>query len=169
MAEAMRRAYADRARHLGDPDFVTVPAFLTTKEYAKKLAATIDLTKATPSESLADGIPLAKEGESTTHFSVDRLAGMAVSNTYTLEDSYGSRVVVRGAGYILNNEMGDFNSPAGRHDPEGPDRHRAEPGRPGQADAQLADADDRGEGRQGVARSPAAPAGGRSSTRCCAW
>jgi gamma-glutamyltranspeptidase/glutathione hydrolase len=113
MAEAMRRAYADRARYLGDPDFVTVPGFLTSKERAKQLAATIDPAKSTPSESLADGIPLTKEGAETTHFSVVDGRGMAVSNTYTLEDSYGSRVVVRGAGFILNNEMGDFNSRPG--------------------------------------------------------
>lgn len=113
MAEAMRRAYADRARYVGDPDFVRVPDFLTSKEYAKKLAATIDPDKATPSESLAEGIPLTREGMDTTHFSVVDAAGMAASNTYTLEDSYGSRVVVRGAGYILNNEMGDFNSRPG--------------------------------------------------------
>jgi gamma-glutamyltranspeptidase / glutathione hydrolase len=112
MAEAMRRAYVDRARYLGDPAFVRVPEFLTTKDHAKKLAGTIDLAKATPSESLADGITLT-EGDSTTHFSVIDSAGMAVSNTYTLEDGYGSRVVVRGAGFILNNEMGDFNSRPG--------------------------------------------------------
>jgi gamma-glutamyltranspeptidase/glutathione hydrolase len=109
MIEAMRRAYVDRARHLGDPDFTPFPAHLTTKEYGKKLAKSIDLTKATKSEMLADDIPLAKEGESTTHFSIIDADGMAVANTYTLEDSYGSRVVVPGAGYLLNNEMGDFN------------------------------------------------------------
>jgi gamma-glutamyltranspeptidase / glutathione hydrolase len=113
MAEAMRRTYADRARYVGDPDFVKVPKFLTSKDHAKKLAATIDLARATPSESLADGIPLTKEGTDTTHFSIVDGNGMAVSNTYTLEDTYGSRVVVRGAGYILNNEMGDFNSRPG--------------------------------------------------------
>ncbi|HEX3147412.1 MAG TPA: gamma-glutamyltransferase [Gemmataceae bacterium] len=112
-AEAMRRAYADRARYLGDPDFVKVPDFLTSKEHAKKLAATIDPGKATPSGSLAEGIPLAKESDHTTHFSIIDSNGMAVSNTYTLEDSFGSRVVVRGAGFILNNEMGDFNSQPG--------------------------------------------------------
>jgi gamma-glutamyltranspeptidase/glutathione hydrolase len=109
MAEAMRRAYCDRARYLGDADFVKVPAFLTTKEYAKKLAAGIDLEKATPSEALAKDIPLAGEGDSTTHFSVIDKDGMAVSNTYTLERSYGSGIMVRGAGFLLNNEMMDFN------------------------------------------------------------
>jgi gamma-glutamyltranspeptidase/glutathione hydrolase len=109
MAEAMRRAYCDRARHLGDPAFVKIPDHLTTKDYAKKLAAGIDLDKATPSESLAPDIPLSGEGDSTTHFSVIDRDGMAVSNTYTLERGYGSRVVVKGAGFLLNNEMIDFN------------------------------------------------------------
>ena len=109
MIEAMRRAYCDRARHLGDPAFTTVPDFLTSKEYAKKLARGIDLTKATKSEDLAGEIKLTGESDSTTHFSVIDKDGMAVSNTYTLENSYGNRVVVRGAGYILNNEMTDFN------------------------------------------------------------
>jgi len=109
MIETMKRAYADRARHLGDPDFVKIPTELTTKDYAKKLAAGIDLKKATPSAEIAPEIELGKEGESTTHFSVIDKDGMAVSNTYTLENSYGNRVVVRGAGYLLNNEMSDFN------------------------------------------------------------
>src|SRR5207248_2941167 len=109
MIEAMRRAYCDRARYLGDPAFTKVPDFLTSKEYAKKLAAGIDPARPTPSESLAPEIKLDTEGGSTTHFSVIDKDGMAVSNTYTLENSYGNRVVVRGAGYLLNNEMTDFN------------------------------------------------------------
>jgi gamma-glutamyltranspeptidase/glutathione hydrolase len=109
MVEAMRRAFCDRAHYLGDPDFTTIPAHLTSKDYAKKLAQQIDLKKATRSEDLAGDIPLAKESNDTTHFSIVDRNGMAVSNTYTLEDSYGSRVVVKGAGYLLNNEMGDFN------------------------------------------------------------
>jgi gamma-glutamyltranspeptidase/glutathione hydrolase len=109
MIEAMRRAYCDRARHLGDPAFTSIPAHLTTKPYAKTLAAGISLTKTTPSETLVPEIKLDTEGGSTTHFSVIDRDGMAVSNTYTLENSYGNRVVVRGAGYILNNEMTDFN------------------------------------------------------------
>jgi gamma-glutamyltranspeptidase/glutathione hydrolase len=112
-AEAMRRAYVDRARYVGDADFVRVPEFLTTKEHATKLRATIDPAKATPSATLADDIPLSKEGDSTTHFSIIDRNGMAVSNTYTLEGGYGAKVVVRGAGFILNNEMGDFNSRPG--------------------------------------------------------
>ena len=113
MIEAMRRGYADRARHLGDPDFVAIPSHLTKKDYAKKLAAGIDLAKATPSAAVAPEIILDGEGESTTHFSVVDRDGMAVSNTTTLENSYGNRVVVRGAGYILNNEMTDFNPKPG--------------------------------------------------------
>lgn len=109
LLETMRRAYCERARHLGDTDFVKVPAHLTSKEHAKKLAANIDLKKATRSEELAKDIKLAGEGDSTTHFSVIDKDGLAVSNTYTLERSYGSRIVVKGAGFVLNNEMMDFN------------------------------------------------------------
>jgi gamma-glutamyltranspeptidase / glutathione hydrolase len=109
MTEAMRRSYLDRAKFLGDPAFTKIPAHLTAKEHIAKLARSIDLTKATRSEDLADAIPLAPEGDSTTHFSVIDKDGLAVSNTYTLEHSYGSRIVVKGAGFILNNEMMDFN------------------------------------------------------------
>jgi gamma-glutamyltranspeptidase/glutathione hydrolase len=109
MIETMRRAYCDRARYLGDADFVKIPAFLTSKEYARKLAQSIDPHKASRSEDLAKDIPLKGEGDSTTHFSVLDGDGMAVANTYTLERSYGSRLVVKGAGFLLNNEMMDFN------------------------------------------------------------
>jgi gamma-glutamyltranspeptidase/glutathione hydrolase len=109
LIETMRRAYCDRARYLGDTDFVKVPAFLTAKNYARKLAQSIDPKKATRSEDLAKDIPLKGEGDSTTHFSVIDNDGMAVANTYTLERSYGSRIVVKGAGFLLNNEMMDFN------------------------------------------------------------
>jgi gamma-glutamyltranspeptidase/glutathione hydrolase len=119
MIETMRRVYCDRARHLGDQDFVTIPAHLTTKEYARKLAKSIDLHKATTSADLARDIPLKGEGDSTTHFSVIDGDGMAVSNTYTLERSYGSRVVVKGAGFVLNNEMMDFNWFPGETDRHG--------------------------------------------------
>lgn len=109
MAETMRRAYCDRAKYLGDPGFSEIPGHLTSKQYARQLAAQIDARRATPSESLAGEIELADEGPSTTHFSVADASGMAVANTYTLQNSYGSRVVVRGAGFLLNNEMTDFN------------------------------------------------------------
>jgi len=119
MIEAMRRAYCDRARSLGDPAFTKIPAQLTTKEYGRELARGIDLQKATRSEDLAKDIALAKEGDNTTHFSVIDKTGMAVSNTYTLERSYGSRVVVKGAGFLLNNEMIDFNWRPGYTDRSG--------------------------------------------------
>jgi gamma-glutamyltranspeptidase/glutathione hydrolase len=109
LTEAMRRAYCDRARYLGDTDFVKVPAFLTSKDYARKLAHAIEPKHATPSADLAPDITLSREGDSTTHFSVIDRDGMAVANTYTLERSYGSRVMVRGAGFLLNDEMMDFN------------------------------------------------------------
>ncbi len=109
MIETMRRAYCDRARYLGDADFVKIPAFLTSKEHARKLAQSIDLHKATRSEELAKDIPIKSEGDSTTHFSIIDGDGMAVANTYTLERSYGCRIVVKGAGFLLNNEMMDFN------------------------------------------------------------
>ncbi len=117
--EAMQRAYCDRARHLGDPDFVSIPKELTEKEYAKALAEKIPAWQATRSESLAPEIPLVGEGNNTTHFSVIDEHGMAVSNTYTLEESYGARIVVRGAGFLLNNDMGDFNSQPGVTDRNG--------------------------------------------------
>jgi gamma-glutamyltranspeptidase/glutathione hydrolase len=119
MIEAMRRAYCDRARYLGDPDFVKIPEHLTSKEYAGRLAKEIDPKRATPSTALAKDIPLAQEGDSTTHFSIIDRDGMAVANTYTLEQGYGSRVVVRGAGFLLNNEMGDFNWRPGHTDLRG--------------------------------------------------
>ncbi len=119
LSECMRRAYRDRAAWLGDPDFVPIPPHLVTKSYAQDLARSIDPARATPSASLAGEITLADEGESTTHFSVVDASGMAVANTYTLEDSYGSKIVVRGAGFLLNNEMGDFNARPGRTDRRG--------------------------------------------------
>ena len=120
--EAMRRAYLDRARHLGDPDFAQVPvARLLSKEYARTVAATIDPAKASSSVELGKDIvtPPTQEAEETTHFSVIDRNGMAVSQTYTLEGGYGSRVVVKGAGFLLNNEMGDFNKNPGKTLPDG--------------------------------------------------
>ncbi len=119
MIEAMRRAYCDRARNLGDPDFTKIPAQLTSKEYARQLARGINLDRATKSEDLAKDIPLGREGDSTTHFSVIDKDGMAVANTFTLERSYGSRVVVKGAGFLLNDEMIDFNWRPGVTDKSG--------------------------------------------------
>jgi gamma-glutamyltranspeptidase / glutathione hydrolase len=115
--EAMRRAYLDRARFLGDPDFVDVPAArLTSKAHAKAVGASIDPAKASISVELGKDIvslTLPAEPDETTHFSVIDRNGMAVSNTYTLEGGYGSHVVVSGTGFLLNNEMGDFNKKPG--------------------------------------------------------
>ena len=114
--EAARRAYADRARWLGDPDFVSVPmARLTSKAYADSLARGIKRDRASSSMDIGADIVTTRAAESdeTTHFSVVDGDGNAVSNTYTLEGGYGSGVVVRGAGFILNNEMGDFNKKPG--------------------------------------------------------
>ena len=114
--EAARRAYADRARWLGDPDFVSVPmARLTSKAYADSLARGIKRDRASSSMDIGADIVTtrATESDETTHFSVVDAEGNAVSNTYTLEGGYGSGVVVRGAGFILNNEMGDFNKKPG--------------------------------------------------------
>jgi gamma-glutamyltranspeptidase/glutathione hydrolase len=117
VAEAMRRAYLDRARFLGDPDFADVPvAKLTSKDHARALIKTIDTARASSSVELGKDIvtvPQAGEADETTHFSVIDRTGMAVSNTYTLEGGYGSHVVVTGAGFLLNNEMGDFNKKPG--------------------------------------------------------
>jgi gamma-glutamyltranspeptidase/glutathione hydrolase len=119
MIEAMRRAYCDRARYLGDADFVNIPTRLTSKDYARQLAAGIDLNHATPSAALAPELSLTVEGESTTHFSIVDAQRMAVANTYTLQESFGARIVVRGAGFLLNNEMTDFNARPGHTDRRG--------------------------------------------------
>jgi gamma-glutamyltranspeptidase / glutathione hydrolase len=119
IAEAQRRAFADRARYLGDQDFVKIPDHLITEAHAKRLSLTIDMGRATPSEQVARDLPLTETGGETTHFSVADRDGMCVSNTYTLENAFGNRVVVRGAGYILNNEMTDFNHRPGVTDRTG--------------------------------------------------
>ena len=103
--------------------------------------------------------PPPQEPDETTHFSVIDRNGMAVSNTYTLEGGYGSRVVVKGAGFLLNNEMGDFNKKPGETTARRRHRHAGQPDRSGQAHAQLDDADDRDQGRQGRAASPDRPGG----------
>jgi gamma-glutamyltranspeptidase/glutathione hydrolase len=109
MAEAMRRANFDRARYLADPAFLPAPGNLTTHDYGRHLAGSIDLRKATRSKDLAVGVPLAHEGGDTTHFSIIDRHGMAVANTYTLERLWGSRIVVKDMGFLLNNNMFGFN------------------------------------------------------------
>ena len=113
MSESMRRAYADRAKYLGDADFVKIPEHLTTKEHAAKHRATIDPFFATPSENLGPELAQSSESKETTHYSVADEWGNAVSNTYTLEGGYGSHIVITGTGMLTNNEMGDFNPEPG--------------------------------------------------------
>ncbi|HYW31833.1 MAG TPA: gamma-glutamyltransferase, partial [Gemmatimonas sp.] len=118
VTESMRRAFADRARFLGDPDFTKPPIErLTSKAYATTLRASIDSSKASPSSpsDIAQGY----ESLETTHYSVVDRNGMAVSVTYTLEAGYGLGAVVEGAGFLLNNEMGDFNGKPGLTDSTG--------------------------------------------------
>jgi gamma-glutamyltranspeptidase/glutathione hydrolase len=120
VTEAMRRAYYTRASRLADPAFVDVPfAELASKAAADDLARTIDDSRATPSAELAPFPILATEPDHTTHFSVVDGEGGAVAMTYTLEASYGAKAVVKGAGFLLNNEMGDFNLRPGRTDDAG--------------------------------------------------
>jgi gamma-glutamyltranspeptidase/glutathione hydrolase len=114
MVEAMKLAYADRAQHLGDPDAVAVPVRgLTAKAYADALRPRIDLLRARPSAEIRAGDPAPHEGEQTTHFSVVDRHGNAVSNTTTLNFSYGLGLVAAGTGILLNNEMDDFAAKAG--------------------------------------------------------
>lgn len=119
MAEAMRRGYADRARYLGDPDFnpeMPVPMLLS-KEYAAEQRASIDPEKASVSQVGEWRWPA--ESSETTHLSVVDAERNAVALTYTLEWSYGSGIVVPGGGFLLNNELGDFNAAPGLTDERG--------------------------------------------------
>jgi gamma-glutamyltranspeptidase/glutathione hydrolase len=114
MTESMRRAFADRAEYMGDADFVKVPvAGLVDKAYAEKLRLTINPQRASTSAEVRAGRPAGYESEDTTHFTVVDAAGNAVANTYTLNNSYGSAVVAKGTGIILNDEMDDFAAKPG--------------------------------------------------------
>ncbi len=109
LAEVLRRSFADRAEFMADPDFADVPITdLTAKSYAAKRSATIDLTKASKSSSVKSGEIAAREPMETTHFTVVDAEGTVVSNTYTINDLYGSRVTAKGTGVLLNDEMDDF-------------------------------------------------------------
>ena len=113
MIEAMKRAYADRAVFMGDPDSVTMPIKgLTSKSYAASLRAGIG-ERATPSADIKPGNPADHEGHNTTHFSVIDRDGNAVSNTYTLNFSYGLGLIADGTGVLLNNELDDFTAKPG--------------------------------------------------------
>ena len=110
MIEAERRAYADRAEHLGDSDFYDVPLdMLVDKKYAQSRFGDFDMNKASSSEAIFAGAAPAQESMETTHFSVIDKSGTAVSFTTTLNSSYGNKMVVPGTGILLNNEMDDFS------------------------------------------------------------
>ena len=110
MTEAMKLAYADRAEYLGDPDFVKIPLQgLISKRYASELAADITPRQARPSQSIKPGKPQSYESDQTTHYSVVDKAGNAVAVTYTLNTNFGSGIVAKGTGILLNNEMDDFS------------------------------------------------------------
>lgn len=112
--EVMRRVYADRAEHLGDPEFYSVPVqWLLSKEYAQQRRATIDTTKASSSKDISHGRPPAHESEQTTHYSIVDKWGNCVAVTTTLNGGFGSYVAVDGAGFLLNNEMDDFSAKPG--------------------------------------------------------
>jgi gamma-glutamyltranspeptidase/glutathione hydrolase len=110
----MKYVFADRSKYLGDPEFYKVPLkWLLSKEYAKETYSKIK-DSAVPSKEIFPGkVPLTKESEETTHYSIVDKEGNAVSTTTTINSSYGSKIVVEGAGFLLNNEMDDFSSKPG--------------------------------------------------------
>jgi len=114
LAEVARLAFADRSKHLGDPDHYEVPVdWLTSKEYGEQLAASIYMRRARDSNDVLPGTEPAYESEDTTHFSVMDSDGNVVANTTTLNFSFGSGIAVPGAGFLLNNEMDDFSAKPG--------------------------------------------------------
>lgn len=108
-AETAKLAFADRSRHLGDPAFYNVPATLLAESYLETRRDLIDIDHATPSAEIIPGSPPVSESESTTHYSICDDKGNMVAITYTLNQSYGSYLVVGGAGFLLNDEMDDFS------------------------------------------------------------
>ena len=113
LAEVMKRAYADRSKHLGDMDFYDVPFSLISKEYSSSLNKSISIDSRTASQDIFAGDPYPYESPDTTHFSVMDEYGNVVSNTYTLNFSYGSGIMIPGTGMLMNNEMDDFSSKPG--------------------------------------------------------
>ena len=110
LGEAMRRVYADRAEWMGDPDFVDMPIDgLLDPAFMQARMSDVDPNRITPSDSVSHGMPAGAESMETTHYSVVDADGQAVSVTTTINSAYGSKVVVDGAGFFLNNEMDDFS------------------------------------------------------------
>jgi gamma-glutamyltranspeptidase/glutathione hydrolase len=132
-AEASRRAFADRAEFMGDPDFAKVPATqLIDKGYAEKRRESIESRRASTSREIRFGAPAGAESLDTTHFTVVDSTGMVVTNTYTINDLYGSRVTAKGTGVLLNDEMDDFAARPGRPNLFGlvqGERNKVEPGK----------------------------------------
>jgi gamma-glutamyltranspeptidase/glutathione hydrolase len=122
MVEAERRVFAERSEYIADPEFFDVPiGVLTSKAYADERAREIDPEQATPSDEVRpiDLAAFQEESEETTHYSVVDKDGMAVAVTTTIDDSYGSYLVVEGSGFLLNNEMADFSAKVGAPTHEG--------------------------------------------------
>ena len=166
VAEAMRRGFADRARYLGDPDFnPSMPvARLVSKDYAAALRKTIREGQASKSSPTSFEWPA--ESDETTHLAVVDEARNAVSLTYTLEDGYGSKIVVPGAGFLLNNEMGDFNAGPGLTNAEGLIGTEPNLVAPGKRMLSSMTPSHPGQGRAPRSWPSAAPVGAPSSTQC---
>ena len=114
LAEVMKYAYSDRSKYLGDPDFYDVPVEkIISKEYAAEINSNIDIGRSTPVNDIYPGKFLDKESHETTHFSVVDEEGNVVSMTYTLNSTFGSKVVIKGTGILMNNEMDDFSAAPG--------------------------------------------------------
>ncbi|MFN0141216.1 MAG: gamma-glutamyltransferase [Pyrinomonadaceae bacterium] len=133
LAESMRRAFADRAEYMADPDFADVPAAqLIDKKYAQQRRASIDLTRASASRDIKFGEASGAEPMETTHYTVVDRDGTVVTNTYTINDLYGSRVTIKGTGVLMNDEMDDFAARPGRANMFGlvqGERNKVEPGK----------------------------------------
>jgi gamma-glutamyltranspeptidase/glutathione hydrolase len=114
MVEAERRVYADRSKYLGDPDFYKVPVdSLLRTSYLRQRMSNFNWDAATPSSSIQPGVIMGYESDQTTHYNITDKEGNAVAITTTLNGSYGSKIFVKGAGFLLNNEMDDFSSKPG--------------------------------------------------------
>ena len=114
LAEVMKYAYSDRSKYLGDPDFYEVPIKkITSKDYAKNILSNIKIGKAMPANDIYPGKHLMRESHETTHFSVADKSGNVVSMTYTLNSTFGSKVVIKDTGILMNNEMDDFSAAPG--------------------------------------------------------
>ena len=114
LAEVMKYAYSDRSKYLGDPDFYDVPVEkIISKEYAAEINNNIDIGQSTPVDDIYPGKFLDRESHETTHFSVVDEEGNVVSMTYTLNSTFGSKVVIKGTGILMNNEMDDFSAAPG--------------------------------------------------------